>query len=149
VSSSTKPRLNGYARWLTVGTAVALAIKLPLAWIAYSDKNRERILNFHIFLAVIYIPLAFGLIWPVLVGVEAWIMRSAGRDRKWPAKAAVIMLVVSAVCSTPCILFEHRRLVDDREAARAEVLRMQQFRAQQDSSKREALAVIRRTASRR
>jgi hypothetical protein len=122
--------------------AAVPAIWLPLAWISYSDKGRPTFLNFHIFLAVIYVPLAFGLIWPVLVGVEAWTMRTAGRDRRWPAKAAVIMFVVSALCSTPCILFEHRRLVDDREAARAEALRMQQFRAQQDSSRQEALAVI-------
>lgn len=142
MSSSTKPRLNGYARWLTVGISAALAIKLPLAWIAYIGRYEREFLNFHIVLAAIYIPLAYGLIWPILIGVEAWVMRSAGRDRRWPAKGAVILFILSAVCATPCIVYEHRRLVGDREAIRAEAERMQQFRMQQGTLVLEAAAVI-------
>jgi len=142
MSSSTKPRLNAYARWLTIGISAALAIKLPLAWIVYRETYEPRYFNFHILLAVIYIPLAFGLIWPVLIGVEAWVMRSAGRDRKWPAKAAVVLFIVSAVCVTPFILLERRSVVDIREAARVEALRRQQIQVQQDSLERAALAVI-------
>lgn len=142
MSSSAKPRLNAYARWITVGVSTVLAIKLPLDWIAYRVRYEGSFLNFHILLAVIYIPVAFGLIWPALIGVEAWVMRSAGRDRKWPAKAAVIVFSVSAVCATPCILFEHRRIVILREAARAEAERMQQFRMQQGTLVLEAAEVI-------
>ncbi len=142
MSSSTKPRLNAYARWFTVGIAAALAIKLPLAWIVYRERYEPQYFNFHILLAVIYIPLAFGLIWPVLIGVEAWGMRSAGRDRTWPARAAVILFILSAVGAMPCVLFERRRIVDIRETAGAEAVRMQQFRMQQGTLVLEAAAVI-------
>ncbi|MFZ0146648.1 MAG: hypothetical protein WAL08_20000, partial [Candidatus Sulfotelmatobacter sp.] len=69
MSSSAKPRLNAYARWITVGVSTVLAIKLPLDWIAYRVRYEGSFLNFHILLAVIYIPVAFGLIWPALIGV--------------------------------------------------------------------------------
>jgi hypothetical protein len=142
MSSSTKPRLTAYARWLTVGIAAALAIKLPVAWIVYRERYEPRYFNFHILLAVIYIPVAFGLIWPLLIGVEAWVMRSAGRDRTWPAKAAVILFILSAVGAIPCVLLERHRMVSIREAADAEAARMQQFRMQQGTLVQEAAAVI-------
>jgi hypothetical protein len=142
MSSSAKPRLNAYARWLTVGIAAALAIKLPVAWIVYRERYEPRYFNFHILLAVIYIPVAFGLIWPVLIGIEAWVMRSVGQDRKWPAKAAVNLFILSGVGAIPCVLLERRQMVDIREVADAEALRRQQIQAQQAALVREAGAVI-------
>lgn len=144
MSSPARPSMTGYVLWLSLVIAAILAFMLPTAWIAYSDRatHTPNFLNFHPLMAVLYVPLAFGVIWPVLIAVASWAMGSPSRPRKWPRKTAIIMFAVSACCAAPFIILEHRNLVRRLEAARAESSRVVQFRQQQEMEKERALATL-------
>jgi len=138
------PRLNHYILWPSIAIAALLAVELPTAWIAYSDKQTHRpsMLNFHPLLAVLYVPLAFGVIWPVLIAGAEWAMRSGSRPYRWPRKTAIIMFAVCACCSIPFIFMEHRSLVAGLDALAAERTRGIQLRARLEAEKQQALAAL-------
>ena len=144
MSSSTQPRIGRPLLWLSVVVAAVVALPTPTAWIAYSDQQTHRgpILNFHPLLAILYVPLLFGLLWPILIGILAWAEHSPQRPLVWPAKTAVVMFIVSACCSTPFIIFEYRDYIRGVEAVQAEEIRMVQVRDQQLMEKQKALAEL-------
>jgi hypothetical protein len=94
-----RPRL-----WPSLLLATFLAIVLPLTWLVARDTGKP--LDFHIFLAVIYIPLAFGIIWPALIGCEALKNRRASQKRLWRNWVAPVMFVVSFICWVPLLKVE-------------------------------------------
>lgn len=144
-SSTQQPRVVHSHLALTVAVAVLFAVTIPPAWIAYSDRETHagNFLNFHPLFAVLYVPLAFGLIWPVLIRVAVWGQQQSGQSVKWPAKTALVIFILSACLSTPFTILEYRVLVRGRKAVRDETLRMSRFRAQMELEKQQALAELR------
>ncbi len=141
MSSSTQPPLKRYTLWLSLVLAAIPAVILPVKWISWSDRNafRVSILNFHILAALIYIPLAFGLIWPVLIGIQAIAMRSARQARLRRFRIAPIMFIVSAGCSAPFIRREYRSFIEDREVVFAAGRRRVQDQLQQEQNAVQAI----------
>ncbi len=144
MSSSTQPRISRLLLWLSVVVAALPAFELPKNWIAYSDRqvHSSPFLNFHPLFAFLYVPLAFGLFWPILIAIAAWATRRPGQPLVWPAKAALIVFILSACCSAPLVVLEHRRYVYGLEAVRAEQQRMDTFRAEQEQEKQKALTQL-------
>lgn len=142
--SSTQPRIARPLLWVSVAVAALFAFELPTAWIAYSDRQAHRgnFLNFHPLFAVLYAPLAFGLFWPILIRVIAWVRQRPGQSLAWPAKTALVMFICSVGCSTPFVILEYRGYVRGLEAVRAEQARMITVRDQQLMEKQKALAEL-------
>src|SRR5258707_15419539 len=136
MSSSTQPRLKRHALWPSFVLASVPAVILPIKWISWADRNAFRpvALNFHILAALIYIPLAFGLIWPVLIGIQAIAMRSARQARLRRFRIAPIMFIVSAGCSAFFIRSEYLSFINDREAVFAAGRRRVQDELQQEQN---------------
>lgn len=145
MSSSTQPRISRPFLWLSVVVAALLAFELPTTWIAYSDRqvHQSPFLNFHPLFAFLYVPLAFGLFWPILIEIAAWATRRPGQPPVWPAKTALIVFILAACCSAPFAVLEYRRQIRGLEAVRAEKLRMDTFRAQPEVEKQKALTGLR------
>jgi hypothetical protein len=145
MASAAKPRIGRLLLWLSVGVASVLAFELPRAWIAYSDRQTHRgnFLNFHPLLAVLYVPLAFGLIWPLLIGIAALAKQRLEGSVGWLAKTAIIMFAFSVCCSAPLVVFEYRSLTRGLEAVNAENLRLAKIRNQLEMEKQKALAELR------
>lgn len=122
--------------WPSLLIAVVPAIYLPLNWIL---RHHNAPLDFTILLAPVYIALAFGVIWPVLVGLQAIALPSARRPRLWRYRVAVVLFLVSAGCSVPVVIRE----IYGTPAERAENARMAQWHKQladQESAARQAIA---------
>jgi hypothetical protein len=96
--------LNRLPLWPSLLLAAILAIVLPLMWLVPRDTGKP--LDFHIFLAVIYIPLAFGIIWPALIGWQAHTNRPAPQKRLLRNRVAPVLLVVSFICWVPLVKVE-------------------------------------------
>jgi hypothetical protein len=96
--------------------------------------------DFRILLAPIYIPLAFGIIWPVTVGFQALAMPAA-RDsklrRNW---AALILFVVSGIGWLPIVMAEWTESVRQR----AYTKQQEEWRRQQQSEREAAQAAVTR-----
>src|SRR5271157_3691009 len=118
MDSSIQGRLNRYVLSLSLVLALVLAVILPLRWISWSDRNafRPSYLNFHILMEIVYIPLAFGLIWPVLIGIQAVAMPSARKARLRRFWTAPVMFIVSVGPAAFFIRGEHLSFIRDREA---------------------------------
>ena len=144
MSTSTQSRISRLLLWLSALVAAIVALVLPPAWIAYSDRQAHRgpFLNFHPLFAILYVPLVFGLLWPILVRILAWAKQSAERPLVWPAKTAIVMFIVSASCSAPFIISEYRYYIRGVEAVQAEQMRMARFHEQQLIEKQKALAEL-------
>ncbi len=104
VAAADQSPLKRPPLWPSLLLAVILAIILPLMWLVSRDTGKP--LDFHIFLAVIYIPLAFGIIWPALIGWQALMNRSARRQRLWRNRVAPVLFVVSFICWVPLLRVE-------------------------------------------
>ena len=143
-SWSTRPRLDRSISWLLVLVAGGLAYALTNAWIAYSDREAHRgpWLNFHPAMVLIYAPLAFGILWPVFIGSAAGIMRFAGQPRRWPAKTALILFVLSASCYSYFGVAEYRLFMRSQATIRAEQARAREIRRQERTQSPNALAVL-------
>jgi hypothetical protein len=96
--------LNRPPLWPSLLLAAILAIVLPLMWLVPRDTGKP--LDFHIFLAVIYIPLAFGIIWPALVGWQALTNRPVPQKRLLRNRVAPVLFVVSFICWVPLVKAE-------------------------------------------
>jgi len=144
VSSSKPRRIDRGISWAVVFFAACFSYILPYAWISYSDKVTQAgpFLNLHPLLLVIYVPLAFGIFWPVLLSGTAGLMRLDGQPREWPAKRALIVFLLSAVCSSYFVVGEHRHFSERLSAIRAEDARLREFRAGQAGETQKALAVL-------
>jgi hypothetical protein len=137
---SSKERRPGYpSLWPSLVISAALAVILPLGWISYRDAHEAWRLR--VLLAPIYIPLAFGLIWPVFIALQTLAMRSVPPAPSRRAWTAFIVFIVSAVCSEP--FREYQSLIRDRERARTAALLLPQIQAQQDVEKQQAVEAIR------
>jgi hypothetical protein len=139
---SSKERRPGYpSLWPSLVISAALAVILPLAWISYRDAHEAWRLR--ILLAPIYIPLAFGLIWPVFIALQTLAIRSVPPAPSRRAWTAFIMFIISAVCSEPFIVAEYDSLMLDRERARTTALLLPVFQAQQDWERQQVQDAIR------
>jgi hypothetical protein len=121
--------------------SAALAVILPLAWISYRDVHETW--GLRILLAPIYIPLAFGLIWPAFVASQTMMTRSVSPVPSRRTWTALILFIVSAVCLSPFIVGECQSLMRDRERARTAALLLSQFQAQQEIEKQQVQDEIR------
>jgi hypothetical protein len=144
MASAANPRIGRLLLWLSVGVASVLAFELPRAWIAYSDRQAHRgnFLNFHPLFAVLYIPLAFGLIWPLFIGLAALAKQRLEGSVAWPAKTAIIMFTLSVGCAAPLAVLEYRSLTRGVEAVNAENLRLAKVRNLLEMEKQKALAEL-------
>lgn len=140
---SSKERRPGYpSLWLSLVISAALAVILPLAWIAYRDAHEAWRLR--ILLAPIYIPLTFGLIWPVFIALQTMAIRSAAPAPSRRAWTACIVFIVAAVCAEPFIVAEYDSLMQDRERARTTALLLPALQAQQDWERQQVQDAIRK-----
>src|SRR6266704_948464 len=124
VSADGSP-LNRPPLWPSLLLAAVLAIVLPLMWLVPRDTGKP--FDFHIFLAVIYIPLAFGIIWPALVGLQALRNRSARQGGLWRSRVAPALFVVSFICWVPLVRAEIELVRQERalELFHASAIRQQ------------------------
>jgi hypothetical protein len=123
--------------WPSLLIAAVPAIYLPLHWL---DVHHRGPWDFTIFFAPVYIALAFGAIWPVLVGLQAIAFASARRRRLWRYRVAVVMFLVS----TPCAEWVVKMELHEVRAKRAEEARMAESYKQlgaEQSAARGAIAV--------
>jgi len=132
----SEPRPHYPAIWPSLLIAATLAAILPIEWIKYRDRG--KFLSLHILAAPIYIPLAFGLIWPLLIGIQALFAKSARRIRLRRNRISAVLFVVSFGCSVPFVRGEYRSFVIDRDDERAEKLRLEQLNAQLQEDRLEA-----------
>lgn len=141
MDSSIQGRLNRYVLSLSLVLAFVLAVILPLKWISWSDRNafRPYYLNFHILMEIVYIPLAFGVIWPVLIAIEAVAMRSARQARLRRFWIAAVMFVVSLGPSAFFIRREYFSFINDREAVFAAGRQRTQNRLQEQGTAAQAI----------
>ncbi|HEY2546922.1 MAG TPA: hypothetical protein VGI46_12715 [Candidatus Acidoferrum sp.] len=101
-------------------------------------RDAQETYSLHILLAPIYIPLAFGLIWPVLIAFQTLsvpLVRRISVRRQW---IAILIFVWSFCCSVYFVRPEYRSLTTLREHARASQLWQAQWRAQQLEEQRQA-----------
>ena len=133
-SSELSPALPSLRPSLLI--SATLAIVLPLAWVSYQDAHETW--GLHILLLPVYIPLAFGLIWPLLIAIQALSTKSPRRiqvRRNW---IATLLFLVSLCCSIPFVTGEYRSFVWYRDQARVKELSQAQWQAQQLEEKRQA-----------
>jgi hypothetical protein len=109
--------------WPSLLIAAVPAIYLPFNWIV---RHHSVPFDFTIFFAPVYIALAFGVVWPVLVGLQAVAWPSARRFRLWRYRVAVVVFLVSAGCSVPVV----NRELSELRAKRAEDARMAEWHKQ-------------------
>jgi hypothetical protein len=126
--SSTEQRTGYPSLWPSLVFSAVLAVVLPLAWI--SDRDVHEAWGLRILLAPIYIPLAFGLIWPIFTALQSLALwsRPAPTLRAW---TAFIVFIASAICSEPFVAGEYDSLKQERERARTGASLFQAFQAQQ------------------
>jgi hypothetical protein len=139
--SSTERRPVYPSPWPSLVISAALAVILPLAWISYRDAHEAW--GLRILLAPIYIPLAFGLIWPAFVALQTTVTRSVSSVPSRRAWTALFLFLVAAVCSSPFIVGEYQSLMRDRERARAAALLLPQIQAQREMEKQQIQDAIR------
>jgi hypothetical protein len=140
--SVTERRPGPPALWPSLVISAALATAAALGWIFYRDAR--EVWGLRILLAPIYIPLAFGLIWPVFIAFQMPVKRSVPPAQPLRVWVALIVFIVSAVCSAPFIVGEYQSLMRDRERARTSALLLSQFQAQQDMERQQVQEAIRK-----
>lgn len=136
MSSDEELRWKRPRVWPSLLIAAIPAIYLPLEWI---NRRHNQPLDFTILFSPIYIALAFGILWPILVGLQALVMRSARRAHLWRYRVAPVLFALSVLGWVPFVMLEVA--VIKRE--RAENLRMAQWRehvAAEESVARQAIA---------
>ena len=121
--------------WPSLLIAAVPAIYLPFNWIV---RHHSVPFDFTIFFAPVYIALAFGVIWPVLVGLQAIAWASARRPRLWRYRVAVVVFLVSAPCSRWVVRME----LDEIRAKHAEDARMAELHKQSGAQESAALQAI-------
>jgi hypothetical protein len=120
MASVEEPRRERPPLWPSLLIAAVAGIYLPLRWIS---RHHNGWFDLTILLAPIYIALAFGVIWPVLVGLQALAFPSAHHPRLWRYRVAAIAFLVSAACSVPIVKME----LNEIRAKRAEDARMAEW----------------------
>ena len=103
-------------------------------------RGPYQMFDFRLLLAPIYIPLAFGIIWPVTVGFQALAMpatRDSKLRRNW---AALILFVVSGIGWLPIVMAEWTANVRGRAYSKQQ----EEWRRQQQSEREAAQAAVTR-----
>jgi hypothetical protein len=123
--------------WPSLLFAAISASVLSVMWLT---RGPDQMFDFRLLLAPIYIPLAFGIIWPVTVGFQALVMPAA-RDsklrRNW---AALILFVVSGIGWLPIVMGEWTASVQQRAYNKQQ----EEWRRQQQSEREAAQAAVTR-----
>ena len=123
--------------WPSLLFAAVVATVCSVAWLT---RGPDRLIDFRLLLAPIYIPLAFGILWPVTVALQALAMPSA-RDRKlWRNWVAMILFAASVCCWVPFVTAEMAESRNEREA----VVRQAAWQRQQQAERADAQAAIAR-----
>src|SRR5271165_532344 len=134
-----KPPLG--MRLAMIAFAAFFAVLLPWEWIDYSDKALHRgvDLNFHPLAIVLYAPLAFGLIWPVMIFV---LMRGDAGNLAWPKKTALILFGVCSLFSVPIIVAEASSLSSGLEKIRLDAVALGKTAAEFKAAKLRAKGML-------
>lgn len=103
--------------WWSLIVAALLAVSLPLQWIAY--RERGDLLQLRFLLAPIYVPLAFGVIWPALVILQTAVTPRAQRVRSHRHTVAIPMFILSLLASSPFVVYEVKDAAASAAQARA------------------------------
>jgi hypothetical protein len=123
--------------WPSLLFAATIASVLSVMWLT---KGPYQMLDFRLLLAPVYIPLAFGIIWPIAVALQA-LATPAARDgklrRNW---AALILFVVSGIGWLPIVMAEWTASVRQR----AYTKQQEEWRRQQQSEREAAQAAVTR-----
>jgi hypothetical protein len=109
--------------WASLLIAAILAVVFAYEWLTWGP---EKWLDLRLFAFPIYAPLAFGVICPVLVALQAMSMPSPGQEKLRRNWVALIMFVVSAFGWVPVVMAEMK--VAERE--REEVVRQREWQQQ-------------------
>jgi len=115
--------------WLQLIVAGIPAILIPYLWIQYRDQG--KFLSFHFVLLPIYIPLAFGLIWPLVLEVQAFYFPADRQRHRLRHTIAAILFIVCLLASLPFGFAEYRFYDQDEEIkrvkTRADVARFAEY----------------------
>jgi hypothetical protein len=123
--------------WPSLLFAAIVATAFSLMWLT---RGPYQMLDFRLLLAPIYTPLAFGIIWPVTVGLQA-LATPAARDRKLRRNwAALILFVVSGIGWLPIVMAEWTGSIRER----VETRQQEESRRQQQSEREAAQAAVER-----
>jgi hypothetical protein len=99
--SQARPKL-----WPSLLGALILATCLSFLWLT---QGPARWLDFRILLAPIYIPLGFGILWPVWLAIESLTANTKNKSGMLPRHwVAIVLFLLSAVCWTPFVIAEKK-----------------------------------------
>src|SRR5262249_9815847 len=141
MSSTIESRVQNTSLWPSLLVSAILAILLTGVWISYWNSLDHY--SWNIFLAPIYIPLAFGLIWPVLIALQTLSAGSVCRISVRQRQISILVFVLSFCCSIFLIRAEYRSLTFLWERARANQLWQAQRQAQELDEQRRAAQLLR------
>lgn len=116
------------------------AVAATICSVAWLTRGPDRLFDLRMLLAPIYIPLAFGILWPVTVGLQALATPAAHNGKLRRNWVAMILFVVSACCWVPFVSAEMAEI----RKAREEVVRHAAWQRQQHAEHEAAQAAIAR-----
>jgi hypothetical protein len=116
--------------WPSLVFAAILAVLIPTLWVQYRDLN--QLFSTRVFLLPLYIPLAFGLIWPLLAEMQARSAPSLRRLHALRYKVASVLFIVCFCVSAPFAVLEIRSYVMDLSADRAKATAVNRNRVKYD-----------------
>jgi hypothetical protein len=123
--------------WPSLLFATIAATAFSVTWLT---RGQYQMFDFRLVLAPIYIPLAFGIIWPITVALQA-LATPAARDNKLRRNwAALILFVVSGIGWLPIVMAEWTASVRQR----AYIKQQEEWRRQQQSEREAAEAAVTR-----
>jgi uncharacterized membrane protein len=125
------------ALWPSLLFSVIVATFFSVMWLT---RGAYQILDFRLLLAPIYIPLAFGIIWPVTVALQALATPAARGDKLRRNWVALILFVISGICWLPFVTAE--MAVSRRE--REEAVLQEELHQQQHAEREAAQASFER-----
>ena len=119
--------------WITVSLAGTAALVLSYQWLT---RGPETWFDFRLLLLPIYAPLAFGILWPVALYVQAGVLHVDRSVRPWRYRVALGFVLLSCVACIPFVRLEMQEAKDVREQARLEAQRRQQMLADQRAAQK-------------
>jgi hypothetical protein len=133
--SADWPSQYAFTIWPSLILGATLAFLVPTQWIHHADRYRPSFFNFHPLVLFVYVPLAFGLFWPMFVALHAALVPSLGVARPGRITCAQALFVLSLVLAAPCVLLEVRAL-EALEAQRNAEAELRRKAAELDETKR-------------
>lgn len=141
--SSDVPPERAYTIWPSLLLSAILAVLAPTQWIGYADRLRSNWFNFHPLVLVVYVPLAFGLFWPIFVWLHTLAVPALPTARTRRIKTAIAIFVISMLLAAPCVFFEFRSLRRLEAEHQAEANRQKQMLEKEQADRLEAARRIR------